>query len=228
MGISCRIVVAALTLAVFAAPVAAAHGPQTDGGAVVSPARGGGLTGGQLLGEAWARANYSNDPNPLNGTCESIARDVLAAHFDDDLTATCTATQRTRLFLYFGTACFNVEEGVGETRGEQLACAVASDRAVDELNVTVDDGEIINIVNQRFELFSPQRMVQLPEDNVFGVAAQTVTFTAHAWGAVVRRLRPGQHIVTFQLVAPDFGGSFTFTINLNVVRSGRSGEDDHD
>lgn len=228
MGIFCRIVAAALTLAVFAAPIAAAHGPQKGGGAVVSPARGGGLTGGELLGEAWARGNYSNDPNPLNGTCESIARDVLAAHFDDDLTATCTATQRTRLFLYFGTACFNVEEGVGETREEQLACAVASDRAIHELNVTVDGSETINIVSRRFELFSPQRMVQLPEDNVFGVAAQTATFTAHAWGAVVRRLRPGQHIVTFQLVAPDFGGSFTFTINLNVVRAGRSGEDGHD
>ena len=35
MGIPCRIVVAALTLAVFAAPIAAAHGPQKDGRAVV-------------------------------------------------------------------------------------------------------------------------------------------------------------------------------------------------
>ena len=228
MRISCRIALAALTIAVLAAPVAAAQAPSRGGGAVVSPARGGGLTGGELLGEAWARGSYSNDPNPLNGTCESITRDVLAAHFDDDLTATCTATQRTRLFLFFGTACFNVEEGVGETREEQLACAAAGDRAIHELNVTVDGGKTINIVNQRFELFSPQRMVQLPEDNVFGVAAQTVTFTAHAWGAVVRRLRPGQHIVTFQLVAPDFGGSFTFTINLDVLRGGRSGEADHD
>lgn len=116
-----------------------------------------------------------------------LVRNVLAPHVGDDLTATCTATPRTRLFVYFGTACFNVEEGVGETEQEQLACAVASDQAIHELNVAVDNGEATNIVRRRFELFSPQRTVDLPEGNLFGVPAQTATFTAHAWGAVIRR-----------------------------------------
>jgi hypothetical protein len=179
------------------------------------------MTGGQLLGEAWATGNYTDGPNPLNGGCGSIARDVINPHFGDNLTATCTATQRTRLFLSWGTACFNVEfeEGAGETEGEQIDCAVRLDQAIQELNVTVD-GETTDLVNPRFELFSPQRTVQLPEPNGFGIPAQEVTFTAHGWGAVVRRLRPGRHTVTFEVVAPDWGEPTTFTIILNVVRSG--------
>jgi hypothetical protein len=67
--------------------------------------------------------------------------------------------------------------------------------------------------------FSPQRTVELPEGNLFGVPAQTATFTAHARGAVIRRLRPGQHTVTIE-VAPDLGGACTFRVFVNVVRGG--------
>ncbi|HET8988258.1 MAG TPA: hypothetical protein VFN43_07080 [Humibacillus sp.] len=193
------------------------HASPKGADAVVAPAHGAGMTGGQLLEEAWARSNYTNAPNPLNGSCESLARDVLVAHFDDDLSARCQATQRTRLFLYFGTACFNVEEGVGETEEAQLACAVGSDRSIHELNVTVD-GETTALVNPRFEIFSRQRSLQLPEDNVFGESE--VSFTAHGWGAVVRRLRPGVHTVTMELVAPDWGEPTTFTVVVDVLRSG--------
>jgi hypothetical protein len=211
---------AVLALAVLigglCAPAAAQASPRGND-AVVAPARGAGMTGGQLLGEAWAQSNYTNAPNPFNGSCESLARDVLVAHFDDNLSARCQATQRTRLFLFFGTACFNVEENVGDTEEAQLACAVGSDRSIHELNVTVD-GATTALVNPRFELFSPQRTVQLPEDNVFGVPE--VSFTAHGWGAVVRRLRPGVHTVTMELVAPDWGEPATFTVVVDVTRSG--------
>ena len=206
-----------LTGGLCAGSVAAAHPSPPGGDAVVAPAHGGGMTGGQLLGEAWARANYSHAPNPLNGSCETLARDVLIAHYDDDFSARCQATQRTRLFLSFGTVCFNVEENVGDTEEAQLACAVGSDESIHELNLTVD-GDTTALVNRRFELFSPQRKVHLPEDNVFGVSE--VTFTAHGWGAVVRRLRPGVHTVTMELVAPDWGEPTTFTVVVDVVRSG--------
>ena len=107
--------------------------------------------------------------------------------------------------------------GRGPTEEAQLACAVGSDRSIHELDVTVD-GATTALVNPRFELFSPQRTVQLPEDNVFGVSE--VSFTAHGWGAVVRRLRPGVHTVTMELVAPDWGEPTTFTVVVDVLRSG--------
>jgi hypothetical protein len=217
-----RTVLAVLGIALCAAPVASAHDQHQDGDrGVIAPARGGGLTGGELLGEAWAVGPFAGE-DPFSGGCVTLARNVIAPHPGETGTATCTATRHTRLFVFFGSACFNVEPGVGETEEEQLACAVASDQAIHELNVTVDDGETINLVRRRFELVSPQMSVQLPPGNVFDVPAQTATFTAHAWGAVIRKLRPGQHTVTLEVVAPDFGDPFTFTVVLNVVRGGHS------
>jgi hypothetical protein len=67
--------------------------------------------------------------------------------------------------------------------------------------------------------------VELPEGNLFGVPAQTATFTVHAGGAVIRRLRPGQLTVTIE-VAPDLGGACTFRVFVNVVRGGHHSDDE--
>ena len=119
-------------------------------------------------------------------------------------------------------ARFDVEEGVGGTEEEQLACAVDADQAIHQHNVTVDDGKTINLVRRRFELVSPQMTVQLPPDSDFGVPAQATTFTAHAWGAVVRKRRPGRHTVTLEVVTPDFGGTFTATVVQGRARRCRN------
>ena len=219
-----RTVLATFAVALCAAPAASAHDRHQDrGGAVVAPARGGGLTGGELLAKAWSVGPFATE-DPFSGSCVTLARNVIAPHFGDDGTATCDATQRTRLFVFFGTACFNVEEGVGETEEEQLACAVAADQAVRQFNVTVDDGKTIRLLRRRFELFSSQTTVPLPPGNEFGV--DTATFTAHAWGAVIRRLRPGRHTVAIEVVA-DFG-TFHVTVALNVVRGGHPDDEDAD
>jgi len=219
-----RTVLATFAVALCAAPAASAHDRHQDrGGAVVAPARGGGLTGGELLAKAWSVGPFATE-DPFSGSCVTLARNVIAPHFGDDGTATCDATQRTRLFVFFGTACFNVEEGVGETEEEQLACAVAADQAVRQFNVTVDDGKTIRLLRRRFELFSSQTTVPLPPGNEFGV--DTATFTAHAWGAVIRRLRPGRHTVAIEVVA-DFG-TFHVTVALNVARGGHPDDEDAD
>ena len=97
-----------------------------------------------------------------------------------------------------------------------------------ELNVTVDNGDPINIVRPRFELFSPQRTIALPADNVFDVPAGTpLTFTAHGWGVVVHSLRPGRHTVTLEVVHPDNSRELFITIILKVVRGGHSDDRDH-
>jgi hypothetical protein len=227
-----RTVLAVLGVALCAAPVASAHDRDGDrGGPVISPARGAGMTGGELLGEVWAQnlaLPASNDP--FGGSCIPFARNVIAPHPGETGTATCTATKRTRLFVFFGSFWSALEEPFPVTEEEQLAQAVAADQAIHELNVTVDGGRTVNLVRRRFELFSPQRTVQLLDDNLLGVPAQTTTFTAHAWGAVIRRWRPGRHTVTFEVVAPDWGDPFTLTTVLNVVRGDHSddGDRDHD
>jgi hypothetical protein len=219
-------VLTALAIALCAAPATAAHPHNDYGRAAISPARGGGLTGGELLGEAWARG-LSGSNAPFQGTCTTLAPNVLQGHGGDDGIARCTATPRSRLYVGFGSFCDDLENGL-ETEREQLACArAASQEFLKELNVTVDNGDPINIVRPRFELFSPQRTIELPADNDFGVPAGTpLTFTAHGWGVVVHSLRPGRHIVTLEVVTPDFRALF-ITVILKVVRGDHSDDWDH-
>jgi hypothetical protein len=225
-------VLAALAVALCAAPIAAAdnrHG--NGGGAVVAPARGGGLTGGELLGEAWAQGlTRPSSPDPFAGRCRPLARNVVIAAKVNG-TATCTVTRHTRLFIFFGSIFSPLDPPLFPTTEEaQLAAAVAADReAIQAMTVTVDR-RTINIRTPRFELFSPQRTVQLPAENAYDApAGTTLTFTAHAWGAVIRKLRPGQHTITIEVVAPEWiPDPLIDTINLHVVRGGGSGQEDDD
>jgi hypothetical protein len=183
----------------------------------VAPAYGGGMTGGELLGEGWAQA-LSGQSAPFSGTCSTVTRTVLVSHYTDG-TARCTATPASRLLVFFGSFCSAAEDPLLITERQQLACAISSDEAIDGLTVTVDSGRAIDIHKRRFELVSSQRSVILPADNQFGLPAGRTTFTAHGWGAVVEGLSPGSHTVVMQLVAPYFGGTFTFTTVLEVIRA---------
>jgi hypothetical protein len=222
-----RTVFATLAIALCTAPVAAADNHHRNGGgAVVAPARGGGLTGGEMLGEDWARGLARPSPDPFDGGCRPFVGNVLTPAWVNG-TATCTITKGTRLFIFFGSFCSDLDDPASlKTEEDQLACAVAADQAIQAFSVTVDR-RTINIRTRRFELFSPQRRAQLTADNFYGVpAGTTLTFTAHAWGAVIKKLRPGQHTVTMEVVAPEWDPDpLIFTINLTVVRGGGSGED---
>jgi len=220
-----RIVWATLAIALCVSTVAAASDPPRHGGAVIAPARGGGETGGELLSEAWTRelVRPANEPDAFAGACVTLAHDVIAPHFDDQGTATCAGTRATRLLVFWGSECSNRDDPATETRAAQLACAIDSDRAIKSLSVSVDDRDPIDIVRPRFELFSPQRTVGLPPDNVFGTDEPTATFTAHAWGAVIRSLRPGRHTVTFAVaLGAGHDDRFTLTIVLTIHQDGHS------
>jgi hypothetical protein len=216
---------AAVAIALSAAPVAGADGhPRHDRHPLIEPASGGGLTGGQLAAQFWGR--YLALPagtDPFVGGCAPIAHDVVTPDRGPDDTGTCAITRRTRVFVYYGTQCANVDGG-GETRAQQLTCAVDNDRAVEAITITVDARRPINIVRPRFEVSSPQTTVQLPPGNVFDVPAGPATFTAHGWAAVVRKLRPGRHTLRIEIRA--FGDTSVRNFVLNVARSHRPDDDD--
>ena len=183
-------VLAALAVALCIAPVAGADASRTGGGAVVAPAK------DKWLGEFWAQvyAAPAGDPGP----CLIVAHKVI-----QELGGPCTIEQGTTFTLGFGTAWSSAEDPFPQTRAEQLALAIAADlENVVGFTVTVDGGDPVQIRVPRFELFSMQRTVLLPEDNGLDnpeegidVPAQTVTLTAHAWGAAVRKLSVGEHNV---------------------------------
>lgn len=218
-----RCVLAAVVVALCAAPAAVAREPDhSGGGSVVAPARGGGLSGAELLAESWTRAFETPADNPNSGGCITLARDVLDWYPGPDGIARCSGTQRTRLFLAFGSVCSSLDPpSFPQGEAEQRACAVAADQGFRALNITVDGGPTVNVVRPRFELISPQGTADLPEGNIAGVDPQTITFVVHAWGAVVRGLRPGLHTVTLEVDNPDFGPPFSFAILLDIRRGGR-------
>jgi hypothetical protein len=221
-----RTVLAALAVALCAAPAAAAHGPRPHASPVVAPARGG------LLGEMWAQALSLPVPeNPFAGNgnpCLSLGGNVLQAIVGPEQTVTCTAKQGTVLFTGWGTECSDVEAPpfYGVDEAAQRACALASDQNVEALRITVDNGRPVDVYAPRFELFSPQRTVQMPADNLFGIPPQRVTFTVHAWAAIVRKLRPGRHTIASEVMTTDFTATFTHIVNI-VAGAHSNDEEDH-
>jgi hypothetical protein len=224
-------VLAVLAVGLCAAPVAAAH-DHRDGGAVVAPAhKVAGLTGGELLGEAWVQL-LSHPANTFAGSCVPVVRKVVSPEPDAEANSSCTITKGTSLFIPVGSDCSNVEPDpfFGADEAAQRECAIAADEFFVAFSIAVDGGEPVDIRKPRFELISPQRSVVLPEDNYLGVEAGPATFVAHAWAGLVKNLRVGEHTITV-VVSDSEGGTITGTISIEVVGRGhchgRHGQDAH-
>ena len=213
-----QIVLAAVAVALCVAPVAGAHDPHKDRrDAVVAPAK------DKWLGEFWAQIYSLPVPeNPFAGNgnpCLTVGHKVIQA-----VPGPCTVREGTALTLGFGTAWSSAEDPFPQTRREQLALARAADQElVAGMTVTVDGGDPVEIRTRRFELFSPQRTVLLPEDNILDfpeenidVPAQTVTLSAHGWGAVIRKLRVGEHTIVGDTLFAD-GEHFVVEHVVTVV-----------
>lgn len=225
-----RAVLAVVAVALCAAPVAVAHHPK-GGGAVVAPAhKVAGFTGDELLGEAWVQL-LSHPARTFSGSCFPVGPKgkVVVPDPGPDFTSSCTVKRGTRVFVFFGADCSNVEPApfFGADEAEQAACAVDADEIFEAATITVDDGEPVDIHNPRFELLSPQRTVELPEDNVLGVPAGPASFVAHGWGALVKKLRPGEHTITVEVTDVELGTT-TSTAFINVVRDGHDHGHDRD
>lgn len=204
-------VLLALAIALSAASVAGAHDAQQgQSGAVLTPSQ------PKLLGEAWAQLYslpISENPFFGNGSpCLTVGHHVINVIEG----GSCTVTRRTAIMLFIGTAYSNVEDPFPADEASQRAVAYAADQAISEIHVTVDDDEPVEIRTPRFELFSPQRTVQLPADNALGVPAQTVTLTAHGWSTLIRNLRPGSHTIVIDAVWN--GEPAVYRFSVTVVR----------
>jgi hypothetical protein len=212
------LVLTILAITLCAAPVATAHDPSHDrGGAVVAPAK------DKWLGELQAQAYslpLSENPWVGNGNpCLMVGHKVF-----QEIGGPCTIEQGTTFTLGVWSAWSSAEDPFPQTRAEQLALAIAQDREnLKGLTITVDGGDPVEIRTPRFELFSPQRTVLLPEDNILDnpdagidVPAQTVTLSAHGWSAAVRRLSVGEHTIVAELLFAN-GDHFSDPHPLTVV-----------
>jgi hypothetical protein len=224
------LVSAVLAVALWTAPAAAAHPPQQKGGgAHIAPIdRVGGLTGGELLAESWARSLTVSGEDPYLGGCAPVAGTggkLVEPFPSPEMTATCTVRPGTKIAIWPGSECSNVEEPpfFGRDEAEQRACAIAVDQAIESILVSVDGSAPVDIRDPRYELISPQRTVQLPPGNVFGVDPQPATFVAHSWAAVVRHLTPGRHTIAVEIIGSEIAGTTTITIDVVPCGEGHDG-----
>jgi hypothetical protein len=221
-------VLAAFAVALCASPIAPADGSHRLGGdgAVVPVHKVAGTPAGEFIGERFAEEYGAHvGDTPAGDPCATVAgpRGEALVMGATGETNACTVSRGTQLVIFgLGSACSDVEPPPfsGADEAAQRACAVAFDHAfVTGLRVTVDGRRSVEIRRARFEVVSPQMTVQLPEDNVFGIPAQTATLVAHAWMAQIPALHTGQHTISVDAVTTDFTVTSRFILNVLRDRS---------
>jgi hypothetical protein len=193
--------VAAIVIALAASSSANAR---TGPGELVTPDhRFDGWTGGQAMGEGWARAlSLPVDENPaLSGEhCVRLGaheKVLLVLGFD---AATCSVPHGTVVgIIGITTFCDDVEIGTpffadGETVQRECAVSVLAPLVV-SIQLTVNDGKPIDLHQPIYEAFSPQRSVQLLDDNILFVEPGPATLTAFGWVAWLADLPVGRYVL---------------------------------
>jgi hypothetical protein len=205
---SMAVVVLGTVLALCSSPTASARVVHEIGGHVTPAAHGGRLLGEQIAAIA---ALPASDQGP---DCELLAGGkVLAPHASG-----CTVRPGMTVSLRtFWNECSNVEPPFSSDAAVQRNCAAEFDRAtIKALRVRINQGTTTDIRTRRFEVFSPQMVVQLPADNIFGVNPQTINFSVHGWVATVKGLVPGANTVRIELV---FADGETFVNSLVITKT---------
>jgi hypothetical protein len=107
----------------------------------------------------------------------------------------------------------------GATPRARRACAIAADDGI-TTNEIIIDGKTYDVSRHRVQSFG--RKVRLPDDDLFGVDADRLRFTADGWAPLIAPLKPGHHTVAFHVIG-EFEGSggvidATGTMQLEVTR----------
>jgi hypothetical protein len=216
----------AIGVAMHSISAPAASASHADGGAKVVPARfADGLTGSELLGQI--TTPFYTSPITADLSCMRVGKtgDVLYAatrHPD------CTIERGTPVLFSWWTTCDDVVDPTvdptyyGADEAAQRECAVRLGRAfVTDLWITVDGGPQVHFRNESYEFISAQQHVQMPLDNFYGISPRPVTFVAHSWIALVKKLSLGSHTIEFGQ-ALSTGESQSVIRVVNVVKN-----DDH-
>ena len=195
-----RLLLAVLAFALLATPALAHHRP--DSPFERRPA-------GELLGQWWKTVlELPVSANPLTGTadpCMSLRRRVLAPAFVAGGEIACTVEKDTSvLAITFTSECSDAEDPpfFGATPRARARCARATADGVTVNEVGID-GVTYDV--RRYRTTSPDLRVRLPEDDLFGVDARSLRFTADGWAALIEPLRPGHHVISVRSAGSDPG-----------------------
>ncbi|SDC70079.1 hypothetical protein SAMN05660690_2186 [Geodermatophilus telluris] len=174
-----------------------------------------------LLGELWETVLETPVPeNPLAaGEPWCVDLDGVVAPFTLDPAAppTCTVRPGTKVLVAAVTIeCSTVEPPPfsGSTEAELRACARAVDVPGQTLTVTVDGRPVpLSLVE------TPLLTLDLPAENILGVAPQQALSVAAGYVALLHPLPPGTHEIVITGTGTFFGDFVTVT--TVVVQPGR-------
>jgi hypothetical protein len=191
--------IAATALFVLAGPATAA--PPTGHGVLHSPHGAyAGHSPGYWLAQWWAGALSApaDETNPLiSGGC--VVTGKVALHYGGD----CTLRPGTKIIeMMFSTECSNREPEPfhAENAAEAEACGRANAGVATALDLRVDGGPWLDLLDEDFGAVMPWTTVAWPEENIFGLpGGGLISFGGYGYVAMVKPLRPGRHTIETHL-----------------------------
>ena len=213
-----RLTLAAVALALAVAPSAQAHGgPFEHRGS------------GELLGQWWKTVlAIPVSENPLTGNadpCITLGRRVLAPAFIAGGEISCSAEKR-----HPGSSRSPSPRSAATPRSRRSSArprgcarpAPGPPPTASRINEVGIDGRVYDV--RRYRVTSPDLRVRLPEEDLFGVDAASLRFTANGWAPLIEPLRPGHHVISVRSAGSDPGRpSFDDFGTLQLEVRGRRG-----
>ncbi len=143
----------------------------------------------------------------------------LAGSFDGAVSASCTAPPgRGFLISPAGNFCSGATNGVTTTE-ELTDCAFQGFTDITDVSVTVDGRPVRNI--DSFFLISPRFDFRIPDDNIFGVPAQTTPAVVLGQFVMVHPLPVGEHTIVGFVESSLFPSGFAeITYHVTVTPHG--------
>ena len=206
--------VAVIASLALAAPAVAA--PRTGHGMLHSP-NGSyrGHSAGYWTAQWWGAAlsTPAGEDNPLfSGGC--ILRGKIAIAYGSD----CTVPPGTSIFnMLFSTECSNREPEPfhAENAAEAEACGRANAGSVTQLDMRIDGGPWLHLLDDAFGAVMPWTTVPWPEDNIFGLpGGGEISFGGYGYVVLIRPLSRGTHTIDQDFVGEGAPPPNTMTITV--------------
>jgi hypothetical protein len=84
-----------------------------------------------------------------------------------------------------------------ENAAEAEACGRANSGVATALDLPVDGGEWMHLLDEDFGAVMPFTTVTLPEDNIYGLAPGPLSFGGFGYAALIKPLKRGNHTIDF-------------------------------
>jgi hypothetical protein len=191
------VVAVLLAFGVLAGP-AAAKPPVGHG--VLHPPQGSyrGHSPGWWLAQWWAPV-LSTPPGPANPAISQgcVVVGKVALHYGGD----CTLRPGTAIFeMLFSTECSNREPAPfhAENERQATACGRANASVATGLDLSVDGGPVMHLLDDDFATSMPFTTVGWPEDNIYGLpGGGEISYGGYGWVALINPLSKGTHTIDF-------------------------------